>query len=67
MQSLSNDETVKCIEDYMEREIAVALKRVQHTETEIMQELKDMTTAESGGPTTRKPETSFEEMLNTIR
>jgi hypothetical protein len=32
-----------------------------------MQELKDMTTAESGGPTTRKPETSFEEMLNAIR
>jgi hypothetical protein len=31
-----------------------------------MQELKDMTTAESAGGTTRKPETTFEEMLNAI-
>jgi hypothetical protein len=31
-----------------------------------MQELKDMTTAESAGGTTRKPATTFEELMNTI-
>jgi len=41
----------------------VARKRGQDAETAIMQ---DMTTAENGGATTGKPETMFEEMLNTI-
>jgi len=44
----------------------MARKRVQDAETAIMQELKDMTTAESAGATNRKPETTFEEMLNAI-
>jgi len=57
---LSNEEKEKWIEDYMERESAVARKRIQDAETEIMQELKDMTTAESLGATTRKPETTLE-------
>jgi len=63
---LSNKEKEKWIEDYGERETAVARKQVQDAETAIMQELKDMTTAESAGVTTRKPEITFEEMLNAI-
>jgi len=47
----------------VERETAVARKRVQDAETAIMQ---DMTTAETGGTTTGMPETTFEEMLNAI-
>ena len=60
---LSNEEREKWIEDFVERETAVARKRVQDAETAIMQ---DMTTAENGGATTGKPETTFEEMLNAI-
>jgi len=63
---LSNEEKEKWIEHYVERETAVARKRVHDAETAIMQELKDMTTAESVGVTTRKPETIFEEMFNAI-
>ena len=44
-QFLSNDEKDKWIEDYVEREIAVARKLVQDADTVIMQELKDKTTA----------------------
>ena len=36
----------------MERETAVARKRVQDAETAIMQELNDMTTSENVGATT---------------
>jgi len=50
----------------VERETAATRKRVQDAETATMQELKDMTTAESAGATTRKPETTFKEMLNDI-
>jgi hypothetical protein len=58
---LRNEEKEKCIEDFVQRETAVARKRVQDAETAIMQ---DMTTAENGGATTRTPQTMFEEMLN---
>ena len=51
----------------MERETAVTTKRVQDTETAIMQELKDITTAESAWATTRNTETTFDKMLNAIR
>jgi len=54
------------MEDYVERETAVASKRVLNIETAIMQELKGTTTAESVRMTTRKPETMFQEMLNAI-
>jgi len=64
---LSNEEREKWIEAYVERQTAVARKRVQDAETAIMQELKDMTSAESMGATTRKPETTFEEIMNAIR
>jgi len=60
---LSNEEKQKWIEDSVERETAVARKRVQDADTVTMQ---DMTTAENGCATTGKPETTFEEMLNAI-
>jgi len=56
----------KWIEDYVEWESAVPRKRVEATETAILKELKDMTTAERAGATTRKHETTFEEMSNAI-
>jgi hypothetical protein len=40
--------------------------RVQDAETTMMQELKNMTTPQNVGATTRQPETSFEELLNAI-
>jgi len=40
--------------------------RVQDAETAMMQEQKDMTTAESAEGTTRKPKIKYEEMLNAI-
>jgi peptide subunit release factor 1 (eRF1) len=43
------------MEVYVERETAVARTQVQDTETAIMQELKNMTTAECTGATARKP------------
>jgi hypothetical protein len=64
---LSIEEQVQWIEDYVQRETGMARKRDQDAETSIMQELKDMTTAETAGGTTRKPETTFEQMLNAIR
>jgi len=50
----------------MERETAVARKRVEDAETAIKQEQDDMRNAEKEGLTTTKPETTFEEMLNAI-
>jgi len=61
---LSKEENAKWIKDYVERETAVVRKPVQDVETVIIQQLKDMTTAENAGATTGKPETSFEEILN---
>jgi len=63
MHFLSNEEKEQWIEDFVERETAVARKRVQETETAIMQ---DMATAENECATTGKPETMFEVMLNAI-
>jgi hypothetical protein len=60
----SNEGREKWIEDFVERETAVERKRVQDAETAIMQ---DMTTAQNGVATTRKPETTLGEMLNAIR
>ena len=63
---LSNEEKEKWIEDYVGGETTVARKRVQDTQTPIMQELNGMTTAESAWATPRSPETTFDEMLNAI-
>jgi len=60
---LSHEEKQKWIEDFVERETAVARKRVQDAETALMQ---DMLTAENEWATTGKPETLFVEMLNAI-
>jgi len=61
---LSNEAKEKWIEDFVERETAMARKRVQDAETALIQ---DLTTAENKCATTWKPETMFEEMLNAIR
>jgi len=50
----------------VERETAVARKRVEDAETAIKQKQDDMRNAEKAGLTTTKPETPFEEMLNAI-
>jgi len=63
---LSNEEREKWIEDYVERETAVARQRVQDAETAIMQEQEHMGNVEQGRSTTTKPEITFEEMLNAI-
>jgi len=57
---LSKEQKEKWIEDFVETETAVAKKRVQDTDTAMMQELNEMTTA------TGKPKTMFAKMLNTI-
>jgi len=64
--SLSNEEKENCMEDYADRETAVARKRVQDAETAIMQEQEHMMDVEKARSTTRMPETTFKEMLNTI-
>ena len=50
----------------MERETAVARKRVEDAETAIKQKQEDMSNVEKAGLTTRDPEKTFEEMLNAI-
>jgi len=50
----------------VDSETTVARKRFEDAETAIMQEQEDMTNAEKAEVTTRKPEETFEEMLNSI-
>jgi len=50
----------------VERETAMARKRVEEAETAIKQKQKDMSNVEKVGLTTRKPEKTFEEILNAI-
>jgi len=52
---LSNEETEQWIEDYVERETAVARKRVEDAETAIKQRQEDMSNLEKAGLTTREP------------
>jgi len=56
----------KWIEDSVQKETAVARKRLEDAEPANKQEQDDMTNAEKAGLTTSKPETPFEEMLNAI-
>jgi len=63
---LSNEEKEQWIEDYVEKETAVARKRVEDAETAIKQKQQDMSNVEKAGMTTREPEKTFEEMLNAI-
>jgi len=66
MLFLSNEEKHQWIEDYEERETAVARKRVEDTETAIKQKQENMSNVEKAGLTTREPEKTFEKMLNAI-
>jgi len=50
----------------VERESAVARKRVPDAEKAIMQGLNNIPTAENVGATTGNPETTFEELLNAM-
>ena len=50
----------------MDRETAVARKRVQDAETVIMQEQEHMRNIEKARSTTTKPDTALQEMLNAI-
>jgi len=63
---LSNEETEQWIEDDVERETAVARKRVEDAETAIKQKQDDMSNVDKAGLTTKGPEKTFEEMLNAI-
>jgi len=63
---LCNEEQEQWIEDYVERETAVARKRVEDAEAAIKQMQDDMSNVEKAGLTTREPEKPIEEMLNAI-
>jgi len=63
-QFLSNEEKEQWIEDYVERETAVARKRVEDAETAIKQREEDMSNVEMAGLSTREPDKTFQEMLN---
>jgi len=66
MHFLTNEEREKWLEDYVDRETAVARERVQDAETAMMQELEHMENVEKGRSTTTRPKITFEEMLNAI-
>jgi hypothetical protein len=63
---LSNEEIVKRIEDYVQRETAGARKLVKDAEAAGQQEQDNMTHHESAEWTPREPEKTFEEMLDAI-
>jgi hypothetical protein len=63
---LNEKEKEKWIQDYMERETAVARKRVEDAETAVKQEQEDIGSAESGGLTASEPGQTFYEMLDAI-
>ena len=63
---LSNKEKVQCINDYKERETAVARKQVEDAETASKQEQDDIRSGENGELTSRKAEQTLTEMLNVI-
>jgi len=54
------------IEEYVERETAVARKQVEDAQTAFEQAQEELRNAENTGLTTTKPETTFEQMLNAI-
>jgi len=63
---LSHEEKVKSIEDYVDRETAVARKGDQDAETAIKEEQEHMTTVEMARSTTTKHEPTFERKLNAM-
>ena len=63
---LSYEEKVEWIEDYVEKETAVARTRVEDAEKAIKQEQEDMRNTEKAGLTSTKHKTTFEEMFDAI-
>jgi len=63
---LSNEEKKKLIQDCVDRETAVARKRVRDAETPIMQKLETIWNAEQAWSTPRKPDEALVEMLYAI-
>ena len=63
---LSNEDTEKWIEEYVERETAGARKRVEDAEAAVQQEQDDMVHTEIAGLTSREPKKTFEEMMAAI-
>jgi len=66
MHFLSTRDQEEWIKHYVDRETTVASKRVQDAGTAIMQEQEDKSNAGKPGSTTRKPEKTFDEMMNAI-
>jgi len=66
MHFLNKEEEDKWIDNYVDRETAVASNRVQHAETAIRHEQEDLRHAEKAGSTTSVREASREGMLNAI-
>jgi len=62
----SNKGKENLIKDYVDGETTVARKRIVDTKTAIKHEKEVIQHAEKAGLTTRKPKTTFEQMLNTI-
>ena len=63
MHFLSNEEKEIWIEDYVERETAGGIQRVEDAEAATRQEQADTDTAENAELTTSKPEKTFHEMM----
>jgi hypothetical protein len=63
---LNNTEKKKWIQDYMERETAVARKRVEDAEAVVKQKQEGIGTAESAGCTASESGQIFGEMLDAI-
>jgi len=66
MHILCNKEKETWIKDYVERETAVARKRVEDAEAAIRQEQEDTGTAENVGLTTREPKKTLKENMMAI-
>jgi len=66
MHFLSPRDQEEWTKHYVDTETTVASKRVQDAGTAIMQEQEDKSNAGKPGSTTRKPEKTFDEMMNAI-
>jgi len=64
---VGNTDEEQRIEDYVDREPAVSWKRVENAESGIIQGQEDMKHTENAGLTPRKPQKTFQAMLNAIR
>jgi len=60
---LSNEETEKLIEDYVERETTGARKQVEDAEAAVQHEQEDMRKVEYLGLMNREPEQTFQKMM----